>query len=242
MELQTFTDYSALSEAAAHYIITTVLQNPKAVFCLATGDTPKLTYNIVTYRAIQENIDFSKCIFIGLDEWMGVPPSVEGSCSQFLYHYVFEPLQIKSSQIHLFNALSHHSEQECEKMNAFIKKSGGIDVMVVGVGVNGHIGFNEPGVSLDFYAHVIDLDKTTIAGSNKYFTQPVIITQGITLGLQHVMETKLVILMANGQKKAAVIKNIMDQEIGNHLPATVLRNHSNSKILIDKEAAALLSN
>lgn len=241
MELKVFADYTSLSETIARDIISLVQQKPDAVLCLATGDTPKLTYSILTARAAKEKIDFSACKFIGLDEWMGIPSFLEGSCSQFLHQYIFKPLRISPAHIHLFNGLVTDAKQECEQMDAFINAGGGIDLMIAGVGINGHIGFNEPGVALDNYSHVIDLDASTIESGYTYFTQPVNLSQGITLGMQHVMASKSLIAMANGQKKSQIIKAAIEEEPGNHLPVTVLRSHPGCKMMVDAEAAALIN-
>src|SRR5687768_12929717 len=155
MQLKIFKDYTALSLHAGKEIIDLVRNKPDVVLCLASGDTPKQTYTVVAETAKSEQVDFSRCTFIGLDEWMGISPDNEGSCHYFLNTYVFKPLCIKSAQIHLFNALSEDIQNECKKMDAIIRQKGGIDLMVVGVGMNGHVGFNEPGVPTNLYSHVV---------------------------------------------------------------------------------------
>ena len=126
-------------------------------------------------------------------------------------------------------------------MDQLILAKGGIDLMIVGVGMNGHIGFNEPGVSFSNYSHVIDLDETTISVGQKYFKGPVVLMQGITLGLKHLVESKKVFLIANGSKKAEVIKKTIESEISNDFPATIIRNHPQGVVMVDEAAASLLS-
>src|SRR5215203_730683 len=147
MQLKIYKDYEALSFHAASEIIDFVKQKPDAVLCLATGDTPLRTYSLMAEKADAESIDFTRCTFIELDEWIGVPPDKEGSCHFFLQKNIFGPLHIASSQIHLFDALNPNTDEECDTMNNIISDKGGIDLMMVGVGMNGHIGFNEPGTS-----------------------------------------------------------------------------------------------
>ncbi|QEC65901.1 glucosamine-6-phosphate deaminase [Panacibacter ginsenosidivorans] len=241
MELKIFKDYEALSLAASEEIIRVIKTNPAAVLCLATGQSPVLTYQLFVEKIIAENIDLSRCTFIGLDEWVGIPPEMEGSCQHFLQNKIFKPLQIKSSQIHLFNALATDVTEECKRMDRIIEEKGGIDFMLVGVGMNGHIGFNEPGVDINKYAHVIELDETTKAvGQKKYFDKPVNIGKGITLGLQNFLEAGYAVMIANGNKKAPVIKKAMEEEIGTQFPATIMRMHKNSMMMVDEEAASLL--
>src|SRR5687767_7137517 len=241
MQLKRYKDYKTLSMQAAAEIVAMIKSKPEAVVCFASGDTPRLAYTLLSEIAAKEGVDFSRSVFIGLDEWVGIPPENEGSCSFFLNNTVFKPLNISSGQIHLFNALSGSLAGECVKMDKIIFEKGGIDLMIVGVGMNGHIGFNEPGVSTDKYSHVINLDNTTQAVGQKYFKQPVLLKQGITLGLKHLLEAKKVILMANGIKKAEVIKKSVEEEISNNMPASIMQNHPGGIIMIDEEAASLLS-
>lgn len=240
MQQKIYKDYHTLSLHAASEIIDLLTNKPEAVLCLASGDTPRLMCKLMTERAIKEKVDFSRCTFIGLDEWVGIPPENEGSCHFFFQTQVFKPLNISSSQVHLFNALSENPVQECLVMDKTIHEKGGIDLMIVGVGMNGHIGFNEPGTSFYNYSHVIDLDSTTTTVGQKYFSQPVPLKQGITLGLKHLMESKKAIVLANGLKKAAIIKKVMEEKINNQIPASIIRLHSLGILMIDEEAASLL--
>jgi len=240
MQLQIYKDYQTLSFHVASEIIELVKAKPDAVLCLASGDSPRLTYSIMAEKVAAEKIDFSQCVFIELDEWVGIPPDKEGSCHFYLQANIFKPLNITSSQMHLFNALSSNLEQECTNMNQVIADKEGIDLMLLGVGMNGHIGFNEPGVSFDNDAHVIRLDDTTRSVGQKYFRQMAPLQKGITLGLKQVMDAKKVILMANGVKKAEVMSKALEEEITNRLPASIIRNHPNGFVMIDEEAASLL--
>ena len=241
MQLKIYKDYNTLSLHAAAEIVAIVKSKPEAILCLASGDTPRKAYTLLSESGAIENADFSRCVFIGLDEWVGIPPENEGSCCFFLQNTVFKPLNIPSGQIHLFNALSGNLAGECKKMDKIIFEKGGIDLMIVGVGMNGHIGFNEPGVSADNYSHVINLDNTTQIVGQKYFKQPILLKQGITLGLKHLMEAKKVILMANGIKKAEIIRRSVEEEVNNKMPASIVQNHPGCTVMIDEEAASLLT-
>lgn len=237
MKVNVYPDYETLSQNVADEIIRCVRNKPDAVLCLAAGDTPRLTYETLTARATKEGIDFSHCTFVGLDEWVGVPLDNEGTCSWFLQRHIFTPLSLSRSQIHLFDAMASDLENECNKMNEIISGKGGIDLMLVGIGMNGHIGFNEPGALIDSYAHVIDLDNTTRTVGQKYFRQQMSLTRGITLGLKHLMEARQVILIASGERKAEIIKHTLRGPVTTKVPATVVRNHPNSMIMLDEAAA-----
>ncbi|MFM7858494.1 MAG: 6-phosphogluconolactonase, partial [Flammeovirgaceae bacterium] len=149
-----------MSKAAADQMVEQIRSNPNAVLCLATGETPKRTYQLLVKRILSENINLSQLRLLALDEWMGVSQENPGSCHYFLHEHVFNPLSLSPTQIHLFDAFAKDEHAECEAMDKFIRESGGIDLMIVGVGMNGHVGFNEPGVNEQFYSHVIELDST----------------------------------------------------------------------------------
>jgi galactosamine-6-phosphate isomerase len=242
MQLNIYKDYNTLSLHAATEIIDVVKKKPDAVLCLAAGDTPRLTYSLMAKKAADEKVDFTRCTFIGLDEWVGIPPENEGSCHFYLQSHLFKPLHISSPQIHLFNAMSEDPIQECRTMDKIISEKGGIDLMLVGVGMNGHIGFNEPGVLFDNYSHVIDLDATTQSIGQKYFNQPASLQKGITLGLKHLLQAGKVILIANGIKKAEVIRKALEEEINTAMPASIIQTHPQGMVMIDEEAGSLLTN
>ena len=147
-----------------------------------------------------------------------------------------------TSQYFLFDALTDDLENECLKMDKFINEKKGIDIMVVGIGMNGHIGFNEPGSSFDNSSHVIELDEITKSVGQKYFNEQVELSQGITIGFKQLLNAKKVFLMANGSKKAEVIKKTVHGPVTEHFPASIMQQHENGIVLVDEEAASLLSN
>ena len=239
MELKVFKDHNEQSAAVAEMIIDCVKTKPDALLCFATGDSPKLAYQLMATKAIKENIDFSRCFMIGLDEWIGIPPGNTGSCHWFLHEYLFKPMNIDQSQIHLFNAFPKNEKEECRKMNKLIAVNG-IDLMVVGIGMNGHIGFNEPGADINSLAHIAALEETTKTIGQKYFQDKVTIDKGITVGLKQVMEAEKLLMLANGKKKALVVKRVVQESISTDFPATLIQQHKNGYLMIDSEAASEL--
>jgi 6-phosphogluconolactonase/glucosamine-6-phosphate isomerase/deaminase len=158
-----------------------------------------------------------------------------------LQENIIKPLNLQPEQVHLFNALTVDLPAEVEKTNILVLSLGGIDLMLVGIGMNGHIGFNEPGASFTSYAHITRLDEFTQQVGQKYFKSATELKQGITLGLKHLLEAKRAILIANGSKKASIIKQVLEGEISEQLPASIMRTHRNGLFLIDQEAASLLT-
>lgn len=241
MKIEVYENYEALSEAAAEVMVLAIKQKPNAVICFASGHTPLLACRLFVKKIKKQSINISAVSFLGLDEWVGVAPDNEGSCHYFLYNTIFNPLNLQSNQIHVFNALANDLTEECKKMDTVIAGKGGIDLMIVGIGMNGHIGFNEPGVSFSNYSHVIELDETTIAVGQKYFSSSTVLSKGITIGMHHLMDAQQVLLMANGNKKAVIIKQAIEEKVSEHLPATIMQTHRNGIIMVDQEAASLLS-
>ena len=241
MQLKVFDDYASLSSAVADEIIELVRRKPTAMLCMASGDSPKGTCEKVVGKANREKVDFSQLHFVGLDEWLGIPPTNTGSCAYFFKTYFLNPLSSPPNSIRLFDALAKSPADECKKMDEHIFKHGPVDLMIVGIGMNGHIGFNEPGISFDLYSHIADLDETTTTVGQKYFEGGAELKQGITIGLKHLMEAKKLILLANGKKKASVIQKAVEGEVSNHFPASIVQLHANCTVMIDADAAVDLA-
>lgn len=240
MKLTVYKDYQTVSDYCAQALFDLIKEKPGAVICIASGDSPRLLCELFVDKVKSEQLDISRFRFVGLDEWVGLSPAIEGSCHNDFKKRLFEPLNIGPSQYHLFDALATDLENECRRMDAFIQQKGGIDLMIVGIGMNGHIGFNEPGVDFNLLSHVIQLDDTTKTVGKRYFSQPVLLEKGITLGLAHLLAARKVFLIANGSRKAEVIKKAVEGPVTNSFPVSILQKHENGFVLIDEEAASLL--
>jgi len=240
MNLLKYKNYEALSEAVAEKMILQIISKPNTVFCLASGNSPLKAYEYFVEKVQKQNIDYSQCVFIGLDEWVGITPDDTGSCHYFLTKNVFEPLNVPTENIYLFDGLAKNLEAECQRINQAIIENNGIDLIIVGIGMNGHIGFNEPGIAIDNYVHVVDLDSVTQTVGQKYFDKPMLLKKGITVGLQFFLEAKNALLMANGSKKAAIIKQTIEGEITTAVPSTIIQLHRNALVMLDEEAAGNL--
>lgn len=234
MTINTFSNYETLSEATAQKIIDVLKQKPEALICIASGDTP---LGVCKFLAKSNEKLFEKCTFVGLDEWVGMDENDKGSCKYGIYQNLLIPLNFPSERIKYFNAKAQDLDLECQKINEFIASRGGLDVMLVGVGMNGHIALNEPNTSFNIYAHVSELEEVTKSVGQKYFTKETILTQGITLGLAHLQEAKLPILIANSSKKSSVIKRALTEAITEQFPATIFQKIDNSIVMLDIEAA-----
>lgn len=241
LSVKILNDYKAVSQFAADFIFNVIREKPTALIALATGNSPQLTYASLVNKVIHGKPDVSQITFIGLDEWVGIPSSDSGSCHHFLFHHLFEPLRISQKRIHLFDALSDDLQRECIDMDNLISEKNGIDLMVVGIGMNGHIGFNEPGVDWNLHSHVVNLDTITKTVGQKYFDKVTNLTQGITLGMQHILNARYVLLLANGLAKSEIIKQTLEGEVTNAVPATILRLHTHAMAVLDVDAASKLT-
>jgi len=177
---------------------------------------------------------------IGLDEWVGIPATSEGSCRYIVEENLLKPLNVESAHYTFFDSMTDDLQGECARVDRLIFEKGGVDFIIVGVGLNGHIGLNEPGTSFDLYCHVSKLAEITISTGQKYFNQSTELTQGITIGLKHLLEAKIAIMIATGERKAEIIREVVFQDPNINLPATVFKKHINGHIWIDKAAASLL--
>lgn len=162
------------------------------------------------------------------------------NCFSFLKKHLFDHIDYNEDNFCFFDGESSDLKKECVRTDNFIKKYGPIDMMLLGAGMNGHLGLNEPGISFDLYSHIVGLDETTKIVGRKYFSGEVTLTSGITLGIRYIMEAKTVILQLNGTRKADVVKRLIDAEISPEFPASALKAHSNSFLLLDMEAARYL--
>jgi glucosamine-6-phosphate isomerase len=231
--------YEAISKQAANDITGLMRSFENPLLCVASGDTPAGLYKEIVDKVNKKELDISKWTFVGLDEWAGMNADDEGSCRFYVNNQLFNPLQIAESSIRFFDGRAKDLDKECEDVESFILQHGGIDVAILGLGMNGHIGMNEPGTLSSLRSHVTVLDPITQKVGQKYFKEQQQLTEGITLGLATLMEAKHIILLVSGSHKAEIVQRIINEEISEQLPASLLRNHSGLKIYLDKGAAQL---
>lgn len=236
-------DYYEMSKGVANHIINYINNKPDSLLCFAGGDTPLQTYAYLVEAAANGQVDFSKCSFVSLDEWGGLGPETKGSCVETLYNHLYNKLPINvEKQVCFFNGKAENLEDECKRVDEFIFNKGNIDISLLGIGMNGHLGFNEPGADEEMYSGVIPLDPITKTVGSKYFEEELDLNVGITLGLKHLLNSNDVILIANASKKADIVKETVEGEISNKVPSSLARKCNSSFIYLDEEAASKLKN
>jgi len=232
-----YNDYTELSVKTAEMIAAIITDKPDALLCFPAGETSVGTFEHLVKLNKTGKLSFKKCKIVGLDEWANIGEMKSENCFSFMKKHLFNHIDYKEENLCFFNGESADLKSECVKTDNFIRKHGPIDMMLLGAGMNGHLGLNEPGTSFDLYSHIVELDDTTKVVGQKYFSGKVVLSKGISLGIKYIMESKTVILQMNGTRKAEIAKRLVDSEITTALPASVLKGHKNAYLLLDKEAA-----
>lgn len=240
MDIRVFKDYEKMSIAAAEAVISRIRHKPDRFICLPSGDTPTRMLQLLVDAARDGKVSFRDCHFVGLDEWVGMDRSDAGSCQHYLYTHFLDPAGIGDSRITFFNAKAPDLERECAHIHDVILKRGPVDIMVLGVGLNGHLGLNEPGTAFSTTSHVTDLHSTTRVVAGKYFSSPKQLTRGVTLGIKDILDAKTVLLLASGPKKAGIAEAIVKGPIATSIPASVLQRHNDCTFYLDDAAAEKL--
>jgi len=241
MEIIIKDDSGQVALATAEMIREQLNKKPASLICFAAGHTQRETLELLAEWYKNGELEFDRCRLIGLDEWVGLAGDLPGTCLHFISENVFKPMDISPERYFFFDGCTDDLDAQCAAANAYIDRFGPIDLVVLGAGMNAHLGFNEPGVGLDLRSHVCDLDNTSKTVGTKYFESSVPLTRGITLGLRDLLSAGTLILQVTGKHKVDVVKKICDGEISNMVPASLTRNHSNAVLLIDTEAAAGIS-
>ena len=231
-------DYHELSSKAAQLIAEQIINKKNTVLGLATGSTPNGMYKELIRLNQEGKVDFSEVITFNLDEYYGLSPEHPQSYYFFMWDSFFKHINIKKENIHLLNGITENIDKECAQYEALIKKSGGIDLQVLGIGNNGHIGFNEPDISLNTQTHLVNLTTKTILANSRFFNTPQEVPKkAITMGIRTIMRARKIILLANGKRKAKVIERTINSPITTKVPASVLQLHNDVTIITDQEAA-----
>ena len=240
MEIIVFDSYDQMSAAAADKIIEQLQAVKEPVFCPASGDSPAGIFKALIRQHKEKKIDISNWYFLGLDEWVGLDKYDQGSCRYMLDRDLFNDLGVHEDHICFFEGKTTDPGKECDRIDEFITKRKGIDVALLGLGMNGHVGMNEPGTSPFSATHVADLAPSTKEVGQKYFTAPQHLSKGITLGIATLMKARRLVLVVSGKKKAAILQRVIEGDISEQVPATWLRNHLDCTLYADADAAGLL--
>jgi len=237
MFIEIYENPAELGMAEAKRIAGLLREKPSALLCVAAGQSTLCVFDRLIEMNRNGEIDFSQAHFVGLDEWCDFP-EYEGSASWILDTSIFNMINVNRDNLRLFNPDPADPEEECREIEKYIADNGGIDYIILGVGMNGHVALNEPGVDLSLGAHVAALADKTIEVSAKYFTSGVVpVTRGLTLGFRNILEARDIAVIFNGEHKAPIVKGFMETPISNEYPVTNMKKCGNARIVMDLSAA-----
>ncbi len=241
MQIHVFESASQAAQAAATLIAAQVLRKPDSVLGLPTGSTPILTYKELSRLNKAGVVDFSKVTSFNLDEYCHLPQEHPCSYHRFMREELFDHINISLANTHLPDGNAKDFAVEGARYDEAIRAAGGLDLQLLGIGRNGHIGFNEPVETLVYGTHVVDLTQDTIEANRRFFdSEADVPRQAITVGVGGIMSARCIVLVATGADKAEAIHLSVRGDVDPKTPASILRTHRNVVFLLDHAAAAKL--
>ena len=232
-------DYEALSRKAAQIFAKKIKENPTGAFGFATGSSPIGLYKELVRMHKEEGLDFSGITAFNLDEYHPISRTSEHSYYYFMQEHLFRHVNINQGKVNIPDGMAKDTETECCSYEAKIAEAGGIVAQILGIGLNGHIGFNEPGESFEANTRYIPLAEMTLNANAQHFSNPDEMPRhALTMGIRTIMMAKSIILLANGPAKASIMKDAITGAITPLVPASALQLHPSVNVVMDKEAAA----
>lgn len=229
--------YEEISKAAAEEIASIIKEKPKATLGLATGSTPVGMYRELINKYENGELDFSEVTTFNLDEYYPISKDNDQSYDYFMRKNLFDHINISQGKTNIPNGSASDPIAECEKYEKKIEENGAVDIQVLGIGQNGHIGFNEPGDYLHTVTHITDLTESTINANARFFeSESDVPKKALTMGIGTILKAKKIILLANGRSKHEAISALLDDKITTAIPATLLKTHPNVILICDEEA------
>ncbi|MDE6642024.1 MAG: glucosamine-6-phosphate deaminase [Acetatifactor sp.] len=241
MRIYAAKDYADLSRKAANIISAQVIMKPNAVLGLATGSTPVGAYRQLIEWYNKGDVDFFQISSVNLDEYKGLSGEHDQSYRYFMNHNFFDHINIKKENTNVPNGLAPDAETECRRYNHVIKSLGGIDLQLLGIGGNGHIGFNEPGAAFEKETHLVTLTEQTRESNARFFAGlDEVPTHAFTMGIKSIMSAKKILLLATGENKAKALYDSFFGPVTPGVPASILQLHNDCTIIADEEALSLI--
>ena len=235
-------DYQDMSRKAANIISAQIIMKPNCVLGLATGSSPVGTYRQLIEWYNKGDLDFSHVTSINLDEYKGLSPENDQSYRYFMDTNLFNHVNIDKAHTFVPNGLEVNSEKACTDYNHIIATSGGIDLQLLGLGHNGHIGFNEPGAAFERETHCVDLTESTIEANKRFFaSEEEVPRQAYTMGIKNIMQAKKILVIVSGADKAQILEKVLYGPITPEVPASILQLHNDVTIVADEAALSCLT-
>ncbi len=225
--------YEEISNKAAELVAAQIMLKPDCVLGLATGSSP-----IGMYKKLTEmNLDFSEVTTFNLDEYYPISRDNVQSYYYFMNEHLYSKVNLKPENIHIPNGQTDDVEAECSAYDEAIEECGGIDLQILGIGQNGHIGFNEPDDNLNSATHLTGLTESTIEANARFFEKEEDVPkQALTMGMSTILKSRKIVLLVSGKSKHAALAELFDNDINTSVPATMLKVHPDVVVICDKEA------
>lgn len=234
-------DYEGMSLRVARLVAAEIRSNPQLVLGLATGSTPLGVYQHWKTWTKRQELSFADVTTFNLDEYVGLSPEHPQSYHQFMKTQLFEEIDVSPVRTHLPNGAAEDVARQCAEYDQLILEAGGIDVQLLGIGHNGHIGFNEPGEAFGVGTHVVQLQESTRQANARFFEHPEDVPRAaVTMGLRSIMNTRMIVLLASGADKADAVYRALLGPVTPEMPASILQMHPNCLVILDYAAAAKL--
>lgn len=241
MKIYSAQDYQSMSRKAANILSAHVILKPDSVLGLATGSTPIGMYKQLIEWYNKGDIDFSQVHTVNLDEYLGLAPTHDQSYRYFMQTNLFDHVNVPPENTNVPNGLAPDPEAECARYNQVIADLGGIDVQVLGMGHNGHIGFNEPEEAFELETHVVNLTDNTIDANARFFaSRDEVPRQAITMGIKSIMQARHILVVVSGTDKAEIVKKAFFGPVTPKVPASILQMHPHVSLVADEAALSLL--
>ena len=226
-----------MSRKAANIISAQIIMKPDCVLGLATGSTPLGTYAQLIDWYQKGDLDFSRVSSVNLDEYRGLPTENDQSYHYFMQHNFFEHINIRPDHTFVPDGMEADSEKACLAHEEVIRTLGGVNLQLLGLGNNGHIGFNEPGAAFEKETHLVDLTESTIQANSRFFEKPEDVpTQAYTMGIKTIMQAKKILVVVNGIGKADIVAKAFWGPVTPQVPASILQMHPDVTLVADEEA------
>lgn len=232
-------NYDEMSKRAAQEIIRVIRCNPRAVIVLATGRSPLQAYRYLVEEIGEKRVDISEVTFVKLDEWLGLSADDEATCEYFIRKEIIEPLGIRKENYIHFQGDCADIQAECARIDSLYRALPRVDLVILGIGMNGHLGLNEPSDRLTASAHAVQLDeKTRTHELLTHTSSPV--TGGVTLGMENLFAGEEILLLADGEEKEKGLQGFLSDEISTQVPVSFLKLHKNCVCIINRESFSVL--
>ena len=239
MKIYKAKDYKDMSRKAANIISAQVIMKPNCVLGLATGSTPIGTYDQLVEWYNKGDLDFSEVTTVNLDEYKGLPRTNDQSYYYFMHQHLFDRVNIDPERTNVPNGMEPDAEKECGRYEELIRSLGGVDLQLLGLGHNGHIGFNEPGEAFEKETHCVDLTESTIEANKRFFASADDVPkQAYRMGIKTIMRAKKILIVVNGENEAEIVERACFGRVTPEVPASILQLHNDVTLVGDEEALA----